>query len=75
DKDDEDLVAIDAGHLFAPSITSIGFRKGTFLRGYMFDFIQAFAPHLTKERVEQAALCSHRQDLDALFKDISLPNL
>ncbi|MEL7400608.1 MAG: HTH-type transcriptional regulator CysB, partial [Pseudomonadota bacterium] len=46
---DSDLVAIDASHLFAPSVTQIGFRKGTFLRGYMYDFIQAFAPHLTRE--------------------------
>ncbi len=39
---DQDLVAIEASHLFAPSITSIGFRKGSYLRGYMYDFIRAF---------------------------------
>ena len=31
-KTDRDLVAISAGHLFKPSITSIAFRRGTFLR-------------------------------------------
>ncbi|MDO6748992.1 LysR substrate-binding domain-containing protein, partial [Gilvimarinus sp. 1_MG-2023] len=49
---DKDLVAIDASHLFAPSVTKIGFRKGTFLRGFMYDFISGFAPHLTRELVD-----------------------
>ena len=70
---DDDLVAIDASHLFASSVTSIGFRKGTFLRGYMFDFISAFAPHLSSDLVERASQCSNRQDMAALFAGISLP--
>lgn len=70
---DDDLVAIDASHLFASSITSIGFRKGTFLRGYMFDFISAFAPHLTPDLVERVSQCSNRQDVAALFSNIVLP--
>ena len=70
---DDDLVAIDASHLFASSVTSIGFRKGTFLRGYMFDFISAFAPHLSPDLVERASQCSNRQDMAALFAGISLP--
>ncbi|PVY78266.1 transcriptional regulator [Tamilnaduibacter salinus] len=70
---DPDLVALDAKDLFAPSVTKIGFRKGTFLRGYMYDFIQRFAPHLTRERVEEAAAQTSRADVDALFEDIELP--
>lgn len=70
---DSDLVAIDASHLFAASVTQIGFRKGTFLRGYMYDFIQAFAPHLTRELVEKASHCHNRQELEALFADVHLP--
>ncbi len=70
---DDDLVAIDASHLFDSSVTSIGFRKGTFLRGYMFDFISAFAPHLSRDLVEKAALCANRQDLAALFSGVDLP--
>jgi LysR family cys regulon transcriptional activator len=70
---DDDLVAIDASHLFDSSVTSIGFRKGTFLRGYMFDFISAFAPHLSRDLVEKAAMCANRQDLAALFSGIDLP--
>ncbi|CCU72042.1 HTH-type transcriptional regulator CysB [Thalassolituus oleivorans] len=74
DKDlDEDLVALDASHLFASSVTKVGFRKGTFLRGFMFDFIAAFAPHLTREVIEKAAQCHNRQELDALFANVDLP--
>jgi LysR family cys regulon transcriptional activator len=75
DEADSDLVALDARHLFAPSLTRIGFRKGTFLRGYMYDFIQRFAPHLTQELVEAASHRSSNAELDELFKDIELPTL
>jgi len=70
---DSDLVAIDASHLFASSVTQIGFRKGTFLRGYMFDFIQRFAPHLTEAIVKKAILCHNKQEMDELFEDVELP--
>ncbi|MCH2039984.1 MAG: HTH-type transcriptional regulator CysB [Saccharospirillaceae bacterium] len=74
DKDqDSDLVAIDASHLFAPSVTQIGFRKGTFLRGYMYDFISAFAPHLSRDLVEKATHCHSRQEIDELFSNVVLP--
>ncbi len=55
-KVDADLVARDASHLFAPSTTSIGFRKGMYLRGYMYEFIEMFAPHLSRDVVQQAVL-------------------
>lgn len=70
---DSDLVAIDASHLFNSSITQIGFRKGTLLRGYMYDFIQRFAPHLTKTMVEKATLCRSKQEIEELFDGIDLP--
>jgi LysR family cys regulon transcriptional activator len=70
---DSDLVSLDAGHLFEPSITKIGFRRGTFLRGFMFDFIKLFAPHLTKEIVEEAINRQTRAELDELFEHIKLP--
>lgn len=71
---DTDLVALDASKLFRPSITRIGFRKGTFLRGYMYDFMQRFAPHLTREMVDQAvAHQGSRSEILELFKDVDLP--
>ena len=76
DKDlDDDLVAIDASHLFAPSVTKIGFRKGTFLRGYMYDFVTQFAPHLTRPVVDKVLQSPSRADVDAMFEGFKLPVL
>jgi LysR family cys regulon transcriptional activator len=75
DASDADLVALDASHLFEPSVTKIGFRRGTFLRGFMYDFIQLFAPHLSREVVEEAYQRHTKQEMDDLFGDISLPVL
>ncbi|MDO8267893.1 MAG: HTH-type transcriptional regulator CysB [Moraxellaceae bacterium] len=74
-RDSQDLVALDASHLFENSTTSIGFRKGTFLRGFMYDFMQEFAPHLTRERVEAALQTHSRDELDELFRNVELPQL
>lgn len=71
--DDKDLVALDASHLFKPSTTRIGFRKGTFLRGFMYEFIREFAPHLTRERIDAATHANARSEIDALFRDVNLP--
>lgn len=70
---DDDLVALDASHLFASSVTSIGCRKGTFLRGYMYEFISGFAPHLSRDLVQEAFNCKTRAELEELFSDIELP--
>lgn len=72
---DKDLVALKADNLFEPSITNVGFRKGAFMRGYMYDFLQLFAPHLTREVVDEA-YCRHihREDSADLFKSVKLPS-
>ncbi|MBU2115379.1 MAG: HTH-type transcriptional regulator CysB [Gammaproteobacteria bacterium] len=70
---DKDLVAIDASHLFEASTTKIGFRKGAFLRTYMYDFIQRFAPHLTKDVVEKANMLRNQEEIDQMFSRFELP--
>ena len=70
---DADLVALDASKLFASSLTKIGCRRGTFLRGYMYDFIEDFAPHLTREIVQEAFSHPSKTELDELFSHIELP--
>ncbi|MBT7335318.1 MAG: HTH-type transcriptional regulator CysB [Gammaproteobacteria bacterium] len=71
---DSDLVALDASHLFESSITHIGFRKGTFLRRYMLDFMAAFAPHLDADTINAAIACANRGERDKLFDSFDLPN-
>ncbi len=51
---DVGLVALDASHLFESNTTRLALRRGTYLRGYDYDFIGLFAPHLTKKVVEMA---------------------
>lgn len=70
---DADLVKIEAGHLFASSVTSIAFRKGTFLRGYMHNFISDLAPHLNRELVLEALSRNSHLEREALYHDIELP--
>ena len=53
-KRDTHLRAIDASHLFEPSTTRIGIRKNSYLRGYTYEFIEMFAPHLTRKVVDAA---------------------
>jgi LysR family cys regulon transcriptional activator len=70
---DTDLVALDASHLFEPSVTKIGFRRGTLLRAYMYDFIELFAPHLTRERVDAACAAKSKDEVESLFARVPLP--
>ena len=51
---DKDLVAIDALHLFEVNLTRLGLRKGAWLRGYVYDFIECFVPTLTRDVVQGA---------------------
>jgi len=51
---DRDLGMIDAAHLFESSTTRIGLRRRAWLRGYVYAFIEGFAPHLTRRMVENA---------------------
>lgn len=73
DETDTDLVRIDASHLFSASTTMIGFRKGTFLRTYMYDFMERFAPHLTRDVVDRAIMMKSERDIAEMFEDIELP--
>lgn len=70
---DQDLLAIDAGDLFGSSVTSIGLRRDMFLRGYLYDFIELFAPHLTRQWVDQALSLRDKHDPAALFEGLALP--
>lgn len=53
-KRDKHLRSIDASHLFEPSTTRIGISRNSYLRGYVFDFIEIFAPHLNHAVVKAA---------------------
>jgi LysR family cys regulon transcriptional activator len=51
---DQGLRAMDARHLFATNMTRLAIRRGTYLRGFVYEFIQTFASPLSKEVVQKA---------------------
>ncbi len=50
---DSSLQALDGRHLFPPNRIFVGVNTQRQLRGYMFDFITLFAPHLTRKVAER----------------------
>jgi LysR family cys regulon transcriptional activator len=70
---DADLAVLDASHLFPIHTTWVGFRRGTLLRNFAYEFMQLFGPHLTRRLIDRAI---EARDLDGqaeLFRKISLP--
>ncbi len=51
---DAHLRMLDARHLFEINLTRLAIRRGTWLRGYAYRFIETFAPTLTRAVVESA---------------------
>jgi LysR family cys regulon transcriptional activator len=39
----------------------------------MYDFIQRFAPHLTRDVVDMAIALHSNEEIEAMFQDIKLP--
>lgn len=53
---DRTLRSIDASHLFESSTTRLGIRRGAYLRGYAYEFIEMFAPQLDRRTVGGAVM-------------------
>jgi len=51
---DRGLRAIDAAHLFPASMTRLGLRRSAYLKRYAYDFIELFAPRLSRAVVERS---------------------
>ena len=49
---DKNLVSRDVSHLFPTSTTYIGVRQDTFIRGFTFDFIKMFTPHMEEKKLK-----------------------
>lgn len=73
EEDERDLVAIDASHLFPEFVTWIGVRRGRLLRGYMYEFIRLFAPHLSRKLVDQALRAREPAEVARTFESVQIP--
>lgn len=71
--EDDDLVTVDAEHLFPAHLTWVGFRRGTQLRPCAGLLLQLIARHLDAARLEAAAAQTDQKAVAALFDDVVLP--
>lgn len=72
---DAGLKAIEAAHLFKPSLTKIVIRKEAYRRQFLFDFIELVAPHLSREVVESALMFRENSALESFLAEIRTPTL
>ena len=70
---DTDFAILKADHLLPIHTTWIGFRRGTLLRNFAYDFIALFGPHLTRRLVDRAVDARDPDGQAELFRKISLP--
>ena len=61
---DTNLRALDASHLFESSTTRLGIPRNAYLRGYVYDLIEMFAPHLSRKVVDAAVHGKAQIDYD-----------
>jgi LysR family transcriptional regulator, cys regulon transcriptional activator len=69
---DPDLAVLEAAHLFPEQTSWVGFRQGTLLRGFMYDFMQQLAPHLTRRLINDAARLADPKAVKGLVPDDSV---
>ena len=72
-KQDKDLLALDARALFGISTSQIAIKKDKYIKTFIFQFIEMFAPHLKVGVVRQALTCKGKEQIQRLFEDYSVP--
>jgi len=50
----EPLIVLPCGHLFGTNVTRLAVKRGAYLRGFVYSFIELLAPGWDKRRLEQA---------------------
>jgi LysR family cys regulon transcriptional activator len=53
-KRDRHLRALDASRLFKSNTTRVAIRRGAYLRGYAYAFLELFSPQLTRKLIDTA---------------------
>jgi LysR family cys regulon transcriptional activator len=73
-KDDQELVYIDANHLFPDSSIKIGFRHSRHISAFQFVFLQMIAPYLDIDTIKKIAASRTRAERDELLIDYQVPS-
>jgi LysR family cys regulon transcriptional activator len=53
------LVVIPLGHLFGNNVTRLAFKRGAYLRNFVYKFAQLVSPRLSKELINMAMRGNH----------------
>ena len=72
---DTDLVMLPIDHLIAPSLINIVFDRNLYFREYIFSFMEALAPQLTKELLIQSQQTKSANKLSKLVETDLIPVL
>ena len=72
---DNDLVALDASHLFGPCVNYLGIWRYAYLREFHHYLIEQLGQHLNRELVQQALQLDSPEKRRRLFRNIELPVL
>ena len=73
--DDSDLVKIGEGSYFSPMLSCIAFRRGSYLRGFMFEFIEQLAPHLSPDFVRDVMSIASQEERSQLCERLDVPRI
>jgi LysR family cys regulon transcriptional activator len=73
--EDGDLKVRDGSHLFPVHTTWVGFRHGTLLRGFMYDFVEMLAPHLTPRLVQSTERAPTQEHVERELAGLRIPYL
>ena len=73
-KDDQELVYIDANHLFPDSLIKIGFRHSRHISAFQFVFLQMISPYLDMDTIKKIAATRTRAEQDKLLIDYQVPS-
>jgi LysR family cys regulon transcriptional activator len=72
DIEDSDLIVISVPELNESYQTSIAIRSGSYIPGYMYEFIEFFAPHLTRDVVDEVMSLSNPEAQKNYFTDTDI---
>ena len=73
--DDSDLVKIGEGSYFSPMLSCIAFRRGSYLRGFMFEFIEQLAPHLSPDFVKDVMSIASQEERSQFCERLDVPRI
>ena len=71
---DSDLVCLDVPEFDDSYPASLGIRRGSYIPGYMYDFIEGFAPHLKRDVVTEIMSLPSPEAVKEYFANFDIPN-